>query len=172
LVLFNHTSEWFTYMQHSQIIKRQQSLFPGVQFVPEDIKHISRWTPPHFTEPCMDKQDLKLIGDGGFVYWSKDSPIPRRGVVMDLKEKELIKADAAVKYVTKLGTKLYDEKIRLTREETDALIDLLIDKDEGILTIFRNFHEQPYIFKYHAFRYLQRKTHKENVPPNIYPINK
>lgn len=50
-----------------------------------DIKHVARWTPPHYTEPCIKNKDLKLVPDGGVLFWSRTEPIPRRNVTMDVR---------------------------------------------------------------------------------------
>ena len=71
-----------------------------------------------------------------------------------------------IKFVMDLSTKATDEKIRLTKDETDALVELLIEKDEGLLTIYRNFHVTPDLFRYYALRYVQRKPKKPPSPPN------
>ena len=68
-----------------QIIKRQPALFPGVEMVANDIKMVSRWTPPHFAEPCIRNKDLKMIPDGGVVFWSRGPSIPRRNITLDVR---------------------------------------------------------------------------------------
>lgn len=138
------------------IIERQPPFYPGAELVAKDIKYLARWTPPHFTELCYNKQDLKLIPDGGIVFWSRVEQIPRRGVTLDLKDREMIKVDSAIKFVTRMGSKL-EENAQISQAEADQLVALLVDKDEGILTIYRNFYQQPELFKHHAVRYLQRK---------------
>lgn len=64
--------------------------------------------------------------------------------------------DVAIKFVTRMGSKLV-ENAQLTQAETDQLVELLVERDEGILTLHRNFHQQPELFKHYALRYLQRK---------------
>lgn len=69
-----------------------------------------------------------------------------------------------IKYVMDLSTKATEDSQRLAQAETDLLIELLMEKDESILTIYRNFQNQPELFKYYAVRYLQRKK-KPPSPP-------
>lgn len=151
--------------------------------VAADVKHISRWTPPHFAEPCVKNKDLKLIPDGGVVFWSRGPSIPRRNITLDVRgkllslsvlfyfiyyiiyfilkiiiiDKELIRTDAPIKFVMSLSSKGADEAVRLSQSDTDLLIELLIEKDESLHTIYRNFYNQPALFKYYALRYLQRR---------------
>ncbi|KAF2077147.1 hypothetical protein CYY_001532 [Polysphondylium violaceum] len=142
----------------SEIIRHQPALFPGVELSASDVKFLSRWTPPHFTEPCLKNKDLKLIADGGVVFWSRFDPIPKRGVTLDIKDKDHIKLDQAINFISKLGKYgTVEEALRLTENQENALIDLLLEKDEAILALHRNFSPYPHIFRYHALRYLQNK---------------
>ncbi|EGC32282.1 hypothetical protein DICPUDRAFT_38624 [Dictyostelium purpureum] len=142
----------------NEIIKHQPALFPGVELDFDDVKYLSRWTPPHFTEPCLKNKDLKMVPDGGVIFWSRFEPIPKRGVTLDIKDKDHIKLDQAIQYVSKLGKGgIADESIRLTETQENALIDLLLEKDEAILALHRNFSPYPSVFKYHALRYLNHK---------------
>ncbi|KAM9996288.1 hypothetical protein ACTFIY_002472 [Dictyostelium cf. discoideum] len=142
----------------NEIIKQQPALFPGVELDFSDVKYLSRWTPPHFTEPCIKNKDLKMVPDGGVIFWSRFDSIPKRGVTLDIKDKENIKLDQAIQYVSKLGKGgVAEESLKLTEQQENALIDLLLEKDEAILALHRNFSPYPNIFKYHALRYLSHK---------------
>eukprot|EP01111_Echinosteliopsis_oligospora_P012336 TRINITY_DN4201_c0_g1_i1.p1 TRINITY_DN4201_c0_g1~~TRINITY_DN4201_c0_g1_i1.p1 ORF type:complete len:164 (-),score=15.13 TRINITY_DN4201_c0_g1_i1:73-564(-) len=140
-----------------EIIKRQPPLYPGADLLATDIKYIARWTPPHFTEACTKNRDLKLIPDNSVVFWSRVEEIPRRHVTLDLRDKELARVDMPIKYVTRLGSKLTDDSARLNASETDQLIDLLVEKDESVMTLYRNFHQQPELFKRYSLRLLSRR---------------
>jgi len=141
----------------TEIIRHQPALFPGVELSSSDVKYLSRWTPPHFTEPCLKNKDLKMIPDGGVVFWSRFDPIPKRGVTLDIKDKDHIKLDQAINFISKLKHGTIEEALRLTENQENALIDLLLEKDEAILALHRNFSPYPHIFRYHALRYLQNK---------------
>ncbi|EFA86809.1 sigma adaptin [Heterostelium album PN500] len=145
----------------NEILKHQPALFPGVQMDSSDVKFISRWTPPHFTEPCSKNRDLKMVPDGGVIFWSRFEPIPKRNVTLDIKDKELLKLDQAIQFVHRLGKTIgsgvVEETARLTSAQENALIDLLLEKDEGVLALHRNFNQYPSLFKYHALRYLTAK---------------
>jgi len=73
-----------------------------------------------------------------------------------LKDKEAIKVDVAIKFVIRLGSAV--ENAQLTQAEVDQLVELLVERDEAVLTLHRNFHQQPELFKHYALRYLHRKS--------------
>ncbi|EGG14248.1 hypothetical protein DFA_12018 [Cavenderia fasciculata] len=144
----------------NEIIKQQPALFPGVELGPSDVKYLARWTPPHFTEQCSKNRDLKWVADGGVVFWSRFDPIPKRNVTLDVKDKELIKLDQAISFVTKMGREAPMDSPtnqKLTEPQENALIDLLLEKDDGVLALHRNFNSRPALFKHHALRYLTTK---------------
>ncbi|KYQ89244.1 hypothetical protein DLAC_09898 [Tieghemostelium lacteum] len=144
----------------NEIIKHQPALFPGVELDASDIKYLSRWTPPHFTEIITKNKDLKLVPDNGVVFWSRFESIPKRGVTLDIKDKDHIKLDQAIAFVSKMGKTgplAPDDSLRLTEAQENAIIDLLLEKDEAILALHRNFNTFPHIFKYHSLRYLYTK---------------
>eukprot|EP01132_Coremiostelium_polycephalum_P007584 gene7584-9325_t len=152
------------YRLKNEIMKHQPAMFPGVNEDPSDVKHISKWSPPHFTEPCLKNRDLKMLPDGGVIFWSRDNPIPKRGVTLDIKDKDYIKVDQAINFVHRLGKGHgVDETSKITEAQENALIDLLLEKDEAILALHRNFHPYPLLFKYHSLRYLQKK----NLPNDL-----
>eukprot|EP01133_Synstelium_polycarpum_P007970 gene7970-9364_t len=136
------------------------ALFPGVEMDPNDVKHMARWTPPHFCENVLKNKDLKMVPDGGVVFWSRYETIPKRNVTLDVKDKDTIKLDQAITFVSRLGKgigAMTDEAARLTELQENALIDLLLEKDDGVLALYRCFHMIPSLFKYHALRYLTSK---------------
>eukprot|EP01112_Ceratiomyxa_fruticulosa_P019060 TRINITY_DN617_c0_g1_i6.p1 TRINITY_DN617_c0_g1~~TRINITY_DN617_c0_g1_i6.p1 ORF type:complete len:237 (+),score=43.19 TRINITY_DN617_c0_g1_i6:206-916(+) len=154
----------------SKIIDNIPALYPGADLSPVDIKHLARWTPPSFSEPILANKDLKLVPDGGIVWWSRVEEIPRRGVTLEAKDRDQAKIDSAIRYVQRLRTpqdtpnantnttqNTTEDHIKFSKEHEDYLIDLIIDNDPGILAIYRNFHHTPEQFKYHSLRYLKRK---------------
>ncbi|GAM17932.1 hypothetical protein SAMD00019534_011070, partial [Acytostelium subglobosum LB1] len=144
----------------NEIIKHQPALFPGVELDQADVKYMARWTPPHFTEVCTKNKDLKMVPDGGVVFWSRFEPIPKRNVTLDIKDKDVIKLDQAISFVSRMGGKqggVVEEAAKLSEPQENALIDMLLEKDDGVLALHRNFNQFPVLFKYHALRYLHAK---------------
>jgi hypothetical protein len=57
------------------------------------------------------------------------------------------------------------DTMRITQQDRDQLVELFIEKDESLHTIYRNFYQQPELFKYYAVRYLQRRAALAKKPP-------
>lgn len=210
--------------------------FPGIVRV-QDVKQISVWTSPHFTESVKTDADVRAIPDGGWLFWSKDSAdeeaIPRRGVKLDgshiSKKKEEAAAASRSDYASDQA--LQDTAIRLSRQllmtslhaasssssspssssststvtdaevsspsdasgaapsspprasplsrsfavlpmrgvrrrspppgltqwQYDRVVDLAVDADAGLLTLARNFGDDPAAFRRAALRLLGRR---------------
>lgn len=199
----------------------------------QDVKQISVWTSPHFTESVKTDADVRAIPDGGWLFWSKDGAdeevIPRRGVKLDgshvAKKKEEAPSTSWSDWASDQA--LQDTAIRLSREllmtpqqsassssssssstsavtdagdsspsdtasappplsrasplsrsfavlptrgvrrrspppgltqwQYDRLVDLAVDADAGVLTLARNFRDDPAAFRRAALRLLGRR---------------
>ncbi|GAB0497995.1 hypothetical protein MMPV_009334 [Pyropia vietnamensis] len=220
------------------IADAQPPPFPTAFLKPKDVKQISVWTSPHFTESVKTDADVRAIPDGGWVFWSKDSAdedaIPRRGVKLDGSHvaKKNEEAPSASRSDWASDQTLQDTAIRLSREllmtsqqsssspsslstsssssistvidagdsssssdatddaphpqrasplsrsfavlpnrrarrrppppsltqwQYDRLVDLAVDADAGILTLARNFGDDPAAFRRAALRLLSRR---------------
>jgi hypothetical protein len=86
-------------------------------------------------------------------------------------DKELLRTDAPIKFVMNLSSPGVPDTARLTQQDRDQLVELLIEKDESLHTIYRNFYQQPELFKYYALRFLQRRAAlpKKPTPPPTPP---
>lgn len=75
------------YRLQALIAEAQPPPFPTAYLNPEDIRQISLFTSPHFTEPISSDADVSLIPDNAWLFWSKDSyeedPIPLKNVKLD-----------------------------------------------------------------------------------------
>lgn len=202
----------------------------------QDVKQISVWTSPHFTESVKTDADVRAIPDGGWLFWSKDSAdedaIPRRGVKLDGSHiaKRNEETPSASRSDWANDQMLQDKAIRLSREllmtseqslsslsststsgststvtdaedssspsnaaddaphplrasplsrsfavlpsrrtrrrsqspgltqwQYDRLVDLAVDADAGVLTLARNFGDDPAAFRRAALRLLSRR---------------
>jgi len=108
------------------------------------------------------------------VFWTRiDEEIPSRGVKLEGKERNGI--DAAIYFVRRLKNYPYYATQQLNSAEAqsleDHLIDLLVDRDEGLLIIFRNFKDEPVIFRKHAIRLLARKNILINTSAGVMASN-
>ncbi len=140
-----------------QILKGQTPIYPGVELREDEVQHLVRWSAPCFTEPIASRRDMKLIPDGGWVFWSRQArilppslrsrvnpsnycrfpeEIPRRGVTLEYRGREEERQDGALKFIASLARSPHPEE-KLSRREEELLTDLVVDKDEGILTIYR-----------------------------------
>ncbi len=152
------------------IADAQPPPFPTAFLEPEDIKQISVFTSPHFTEPITVDGDVSALPENAWLFWSKDSyeedPIPVRGVKLDgshiktvseSKSKistvnDEILQDAAINMARHIRKRNY-----LNRWQYDRIIDLAVDRDAGLLTIARNFQSDEDEFRVHAVRLLERR---------------
>lgn len=151
------------------IADTQPPPFPTAFLEPEDIKQVSVFTSPHFTEPIRNDSNVSALPDNAWLFWSKDSfeedPIPTRGVKLDgshvqkkpvtvpeLQQNELVLQDQAIAMARRIR-----ESQRFSQREYDRVIDLAVDRDAGLLAISRNFGSHEEEFRRHCSRMLQRR---------------
>lgn len=151
--------------------------FPTAFLQSGDIKQISVFTPPHFTEPVLNDSDVSALPENAWLFWSKDDvneePIPSRGVKLD--------GSHVVKEAGSAPELLHDERVlqdraiimagrirrtrRFSRWEYDRIIDLAVDRDSGLLAIVRNFGEDAEEFRVHCSRLLNRRDPRSILVP-------
>lgn len=148
----------------SKIAQVQPPPYPTCVLTSKDIRQLALWHAPAFTEPLRTDGDIRAIPDGAWIYWSKYSekefPIPRRGVKLDTPVANTAVSNASLVdgYIS-LVKRLYREK-QLSTGEYDRLIDLIIEKNEGICTLARNFSSEPEEFVRHARRQMLKLPEK------------
>lgn len=149
----------------SRIAEAQPPIFPTCFLEPHDVKQISLFSSPHFTEPVTINSDVNALPDNAWLFWSKESfeddPIPSRGVKLDGSHIKKREAKPEIN-----GVELQDTAIRLARTirrkqfvsrgQYDRIIDLAIDRDAGLLAIARNFNSES-DFRHHSLRMLERR---------------
>lgn len=157
------------YRLQSLIADTQPPPFPTAFLEPEDIKQISVFTSPHFTEPVRNDSDVSALPENAWLFWSKDSfdenPIPVRGVKLDgshvkknLPRKpeavtsELVLQDQAIAIARRIR-----KTQQFSRWQYDRVIDMAVDRDSGLLAIARNFSASEDEFRTHAVRLLRRR---------------
>eukprot|EP00013_Stygamoeba_regulata_P029661 CAMPEP_0177649790 /NCGR_PEP_ID=MMETSP0447-20121125/11584_1 /TAXON_ID=0 /ORGANISM="Stygamoeba regulata, Strain BSH-02190019" /LENGTH=255 /DNA_ID=CAMNT_0019152591 /DNA_START=20 /DNA_END=790 /DNA_ORIENTATION=- len=142
----------------SAIAAAQPPLFPGATLTHEDVNEVAAFVPPHFTQPVRSAYDVRALLDNQFVVWSRpeSEPIPSRGVKLDHKGAEEDQLLAATQLVRRLR-RSNDHNMQISRAEEDQLVDLLVDHDRGMLTLYRCFKHSDKEFRRHALRYLYRK---------------
>lgn len=157
------------YRLKTLIADTQPPPFPTAFLQAEDIKQVSVFTSPHFTEPIMNDSDVSALPDNAWLLWSKDSmdeaPIPTRGVKLDgshVVKKAVTKEDPTIAEL-----RYQDEAIivatkilkcgQFSRWQYDRVIDMLIDRDAGLMAIARNFTGSEGEFRRHCIRLLTRR---------------
>lgn len=157
------------YRLRTLIADTQPPPFPTAFLEPEDIKQVSAFTSPHFTEPLRNDSDVSSLPDNAWLFWSKDSfeedPIPTRGVKLDgshvqkkpvtiseLPQNELMLQDQAISIAKRIR-----QSQQFSRREYDRIIDLAVDRDTGLLAISRNFGSHEEEFRRHCSRLLRRR---------------
>ncbi|GJQ15806.1 hypothetical protein GpartN1_g7597.t1 [Galdieria partita] len=149
----------------AKIADAQPPPYPTCFLTSEDIRQLALWHPPAFTEPLRTDRDIRAIPEGAWVFWSKYSekefPIPRRGVKLDAPVTALgaTSNQALLDNSISLVKNLYRSK-QLSTGEYDRLIDLIIEKNEGICTLARNFSSEPEEFVRHARRQIAKLPEK------------
>eukprot|EP00171_Calliarthron_tuberculosum_P015731 IDg15731t1 len=148
-----------------RIAEAQPPIFPTCFLEPKDVKQISLYTSPHFTEPVTVNSHVSALPDNAWLFWSKESyeddPIPTRGVKLDgshIKKRELkpeIKDEELQDAAIKLARRIRRKQL-INSWQHDRIVDFAIDGERGLLTIARNFKDES-DFKYHALRLLERK---------------
>eukprot|EP00177_Eucheuma_denticulatum_P006976 GFKZ01012687.1.p1 GENE.GFKZ01012687.1~~GFKZ01012687.1.p1 ORF type:complete len:267 (+),score=35.04 GFKZ01012687.1:265-1065(+) len=151
------------------IANTQPPPFPTAFLQPDDIKQITVFTSPHFTEPVQNDSDVSALPENAWLLWSKDDaekdPIPSKGVKLDgshivknvsrgpeLLQSELVLQDRAMMMAGRIR-----KSKRISRWEYDRIIDLAVDRDSGLLAIARNFGEDAEEFQLHCCRMLRRR---------------
>lgn len=111
------------------LLAAQPPIFPGVVTLPSEI-HLAKFTAPHFTEPLTKVSQLQ---DGDFVLWAREGvEIPERGVSLTGKVRsQEDDVDDAIRFV-------YGHT-SLPMDKRNLFLGLLIDRDPGMLAIYRNF---------------------------------
>lgn len=157
------------YRLKTLIAETQPPPFPTAFLEPQDIKQISLFTSPHFTEPILNDSDVSALPENAWLFWSKDSadeePIPTRGVKLD--GSHAIKKPRPREDPTIVEQRLQDEaivialKIRKTQQfsryQYDRIIDMAVDCDAGLMAIARNFSGSESEFRTHCLRLLNRR---------------
>lgn len=160
------------YKLKSLIAETQPPPFPTAFLEPQDIKQVSVFTSPHFTEPVANDSDVSALPDNAWLFWSKDSldeeSIPTRGIKLDgshviSKTKVQKKEDPTI-----VEQRLQDDAIKLalrikktqqfSRWQYDRVIDMAVDRDAGLLSIARNFNSSDSEFRTHCIRLLNRRN--------------
>ncbi|CDF39293.1 unnamed protein product [Chondrus crispus] len=151
------------------IADTQPPPFPTAFLEPEDIKQISVYTSPHFTEPLRNDSDVSALADNSWLFWSKDSyeedPIPTRSVKLDgshmkkksTSEPELISTDRMLQDQAISVARRIRKSQQFSRWQYDRIVDLAIDRDSGLMAISRNFGSSDTEFRIHCGRLLNRR---------------
>lgn len=157
------------YRLKANIAETQPPPFPTAFVEPQDIKQISVFTSPHFTEPIRSDADVSALPENAWLFWSKDTfeevPIPTRGVKLDgshVKKKvkpieeppmgDIQLQDQAISLAKKIR-----KTQQFSRWQFDRIVDLAIDRDSGLLAIARNFSSSQDEFQIHCSRLLKRR---------------
>lgn len=157
------------YRLKTLIADTQPPPFPTAFLEPEDIKQISVFTSPHFTEPVLNDSDVSTLPENSWLFWSKDGyeedPIPTRNVKLD--GSHIKKKTTSVPEVLRNDGVLQDQAIAIARRirksqqfsrwQYDRIVDLAIDRDSGLLAISRNFSSSEEEFRIHSTRLLNRR---------------
>ncbi|CAN8065979.1 unnamed protein product [Agarophyton chilense] len=157
------------YRLKANIADSQPPPFPTAFVEPYDVKQISVFTSPHFTEPIRTDADVSALPENAWLFWSKDTfeeaPIPTRGVKLDGSHIKKITKAKKEPLVSEL--KLQDDAISLAKKirksqqfsrwQFDRIVDLAIDRDAGLLAIARNFSSSHDEFRVHCTRLLRRR---------------
>lgn len=157
------------YRLKSLIADTQPPPFPTAFLEPQDIKQISVFTSPHFTEPILNDSDVSALPENAWLFWSKagtdETPIPTRGVKLD--GSHAVKKPKPREDPSTMEVRLQDTAIVLaskfrkaqifSRWQYDRLIDMAIDRDAGLLAISRNFGSDEAEFRTHCLRLLKRR---------------
>jgi hypothetical protein len=141
------------------IAAAQPPLFPDAILTYEDVREMAALVPPHFTQAVRSSYDVRALLDNQFVLWARPEgeSIPSRGVKLDHKGDEEDQLLAATHLVRKLQ-RSHDVHLQISRAEEDQLVDLLVDHDRGMLTLYRCFKHNRKDFRRHALRYMHRKS--------------
>lgn len=151
------------------IADTQPPPFPTAFLEPEDIKQISVFTSPHFTEPIVNDSDVSALPDNAWLFWSKDSPeedrIPTRSVKLDgshIKKKptsvpELLSTDRVLQDQAIAIARRIRKSQQFSRWQYDRIVDLAIDRDSGLMAVSRNFGSSDEEFRIHCGRLLDRR---------------
>jgi hypothetical protein len=172
------------YRLQSVIAEAQPPPYPTAFVRPEDVRQISVFTTPHFTEPILTDPDVSALADNSWLFWSKNSyeedPIPIKGVKLDgshIKKSEskpvatvadIVLQDRAIAIAgrilrsSKLSNKsgsgtVLSASSRFSQWQYDRVVDLAVDRDAGLLTLARNYGDDEEEFGRHVRRLLQRR---------------
>ena len=131
---------------------------------PEDVKQISLFTSPHFTEEIEDDSSVSGLPDNAWLFWSKDGEvIPKRGVKLDGSHinttPKLRQNDEVTQNIALNLAKSIRSNNLFNRVQFDRIVDLAIDRDVGLLAIARNFNDEKQ-FRHHSLRLLSRRDPK------------
>lgn len=157
------------YTLKSLIADTQPPPFPTAFLEPNDIKQVSVFTSPHFTEPIRNDSDVSALSENSWLFWSKETfeelPIPTRSVKLD--GSHVLSKPKPREDPTLLDTQLQDNAISLaskirrsqqfSRWQYDRIVDLAVDRDAGLMTIARNFSGKDDEFRTHCVRLLNRR---------------
>lgn len=157
------------YRLKSLIADTQPPPFPTAFLEPQDIKQLSVFTSPHFTEPILNDSDVSALPENAWLFWSKaatdEAPIPTRGVKLDgshvLKKAKPREDPSALEVQLQDKAIVLASRIRKTqlfsRWQYDRIIDMAVDRDAGLLAISRNFGSDEAEFRTHCIRLLKRR---------------
>jgi hypothetical protein len=174
------------YRLQSVIAEAQPPPYPTAFVRPEDVRQISVFTTPHFTEPILTDADVSALADNSWLFWSKNSyeedPIPIKGVKLDgshIKKNEskpvatvtdIVLQDRAIAIAGRIlrsskvstarsgsGGNVLSASARFSQWQYDRVVDLAVDRDAGLLTLARNYGDDEDEFGRHVRRLLQRR---------------
>jgi hypothetical protein len=171
------------YRLQTAIAEAQPPPYPTAFVRPEDVRQISIFSSPHFTEPILTDAEVSAVGDNSWLFWSKNSyeeePIPIKGVKLDgshIKKNEpkpvatvadIVLQDRAISLATRIlrASKLakggsvasLPASSRFSQWQYDRVVDLAVDRDAGLLTLARNYGDDEDEFGRHVRRLLQRR---------------
>jgi len=119
-----------------RIASAQPPPFPTAYVTPQEVRQMSVWTPPSFTEPIRTDTDVGNLESGAWVLWSKldpsDKPIPRRLVKLDVLTGDSAQPNSELD----IAIELIQRRIK-DRTCRDTLMDLAIDAHPGLLALVR-----------------------------------
>eukprot|EP00007_Cunea_sp_BSH-02190019_P001832 CAMPEP_0174236154 /NCGR_PEP_ID=MMETSP0417-20130205/5372_1 /TAXON_ID=242541 /ORGANISM="Mayorella sp, Strain BSH-02190019" /LENGTH=373 /DNA_ID=CAMNT_0015314751 /DNA_START=74 /DNA_END=1197 /DNA_ORIENTATION=+ len=153
-----------------KLIDFTDPLYGGAHRHWRDVRHISEFVPPHFTEPILTASQLRTVSSGSFLLWTTShSPIPREQVqLVTEKNAKLDPYEMAIKYVLTLPFEVEDHHT-FTLPMREDVVHHLLDRDLRFLAIYFNYRETPAAFKQAATQLLRQHSlnnmamHDENA---------
>ena len=154
------------------IAQVQPEVYPTAYVSGDDVKQMSIFHSPHFTEKVESDADVRKISSNAWLFWSKelyeDDPIPLKGVKLDgshieaerrrRREESLVSdrelQDRAIAIAKTLSKR---RRYGLSHFYYDKIVDLAVDGDPGLLTLTRNFGSDQREFQRQVLRLIERR---------------